>query len=261
MGKINNKLLEEIKRQNLELRSSMESFQVGGKPTMNALSTGLIAPLNPSYQDSLSTHLKSLLAEDTGFAGDEEDFSDNEDNSDDDDDDDVFNTTNRTDVTYRPGSPDNSIYDDDFATGPNSRETTPVREIDTAMTALSSCLVTSTGTPTKVHDLLLRTPQKSLRCSTPIKELKTTMTPRRLSTPRSCAEDLNSSASRYNLRRTPVRVGIQSAAAVSAALDQESPEVFARVVKKQQQVTRRNAAKWNQALRNHQGADFSSDEQ
>merc|ERR1712025_628409 len=62
---------------------------------------------------------------------------------------------------------------------------------------------------------------------------------------------------RYNLRRTPGRSSNSSA--TSSILQQESPEAFAKVVKKQLQVTKRNSAKLGLALRKkNEQAEFSS---
>jgi hypothetical protein len=183
-NKINNALLEDIKKQNLELRSSMESFQVGVRPRHSGS-----VDLTDSGLGSLSAHLTQLLAEDTGFNGDEEDFSD-------DDADDSLNSSILTDVSYRPGSRELSrslSSEDDYGTAQASRETTPVnQEIDSAMEALGSCLVTSTGGGLRS---LSSTP---LKAAAPAGALVRTP-------PRSAP-----APPRYNLRRTPGRTSNSS---------------------------------------------------
>ena len=77
-NKINNCLLEEIKKQNFEMRSRMDSFS-----------------LDQPDHSNRNDMLEALLAEDTGFDGDEEEEdweSDSDDSCD----------STRTDVTYRP---------------------------------------------------------------------------------------------------------------------------------------------------------------
>jgi len=64
---------------------------------------------------------------------------------------------------------------------------------------------------------------------------------------------------RYNLRRTPGRSS-NSSRVDNSIVQQESPEVFAAVVKRQLAVTKRNSAKWSQAMKRGQKDGFSSDE-
>jgi len=255
-NKINNHLLEEIRRQNMELKRNMESFQVDGRLRSSSQDSVDLGGNNSTTLSSLSSHLNQLLAEDTGFVGDEEDFDE-----DDEDDEDSLNVSGRSDVSYRPSRDVSYSDDEDFGTAHGSRETTPVNhEVDTAMEALSSCLVTSTSflstslssTPLKASPYA--TSVKPLGQGTPIKhqpyeghkQSKNVVTP-------PCE------GPRYNLRRTPGRSSNSSA--TSSILQQESPEAFAKVVKKQLQVTKRNSAKLNQALRKrNEQADFSSDE-
>merc|ERR1719323_507397 len=251
-NKINNQLLEEIRRQNFELKRNMESFQVEGRlrtSGQDSLDTGG----NSTTFASLSSHLDQLLAEDTGFVGDEED-------SDSDEDEESLNTTGRSDVSYIPSRDISYSDDEDFGTAHASRETTPVNhEVDTAMEALSSCLVTSTSF---LSSSLSSTPFKGspygdvsvkpLGQGTPIKYQDSKVTKETVTPP--------SEGPRYNLRRTPGRSSNSSAA--SSILQQESPEAFARIVKKQLQVTKRNSAKLTQALRKkNEQTEFSSDEQ
>ena len=118
-NKINNQLLEEIRRQNLELKRNMESFQVEGRLRtggQDSLDTGG----NSTTFASLSSHLDQLLAEDTGFVGDEEDSDSDED------DEESLNTTGRSDVSYIPSRDISYSDDEDFGTAQASRETTPV---------------------------------------------------------------------------------------------------------------------------------------
>lgn len=252
-NKINNHLLEEIRRQNMELKRNMESFQVDGRLRMSSQDSVDFGGTNTTSLSSLSTHLNQLLAEDTGFVGDEEDFDE-----DDEDEEDSLNASGRSDVSYRPSRDVSYSDDEDFGTAHGSRETTPVNhEVDTAMEALSSCLVTSTSflsnslssTPLKASPY--GTSVKPLEQGTPIKH-QSYQAKKQMVTP-------PSEGPRYNLRRTPGRSSNSSA--TSSILQQESPEAFARVVKKQLQVTKRNSAKLSLALRKkNEQAEFSSDE-
>jgi len=256
-NKINNHLLEEIRRQNMELKRNMESFQVDGRLRSSSQDSVDLGN-NTTTLSSLSSHLNQLLAEDTGFVGDEEDFDE-----DDEDEEDSLNVSGRSDVSYRPSRDVSYSDDEDFGTAHGSRETTPVNhELDTAMEALSSCLPTSTSflnnslnsTPLKAWPY--GTSVKPLGQGTPIKhqshQAHSQSHSKQLVTP-------PTEGPRYNLRRTPGRSSNSSA--TSSILQQESPEAFAKVVKKQLQVTKRNSAKLNQALRRSNAqAEFSSDE-
>merc|ERR1719470_712901 len=160
---INNSLLEEIKRQNLDLKMSMENFQAVSKSSQDT-------PRGHEGVDTLDSHftpLSDMLAEDTGFNGDEEDFSDTDSDSFD---------SNETDRTFDPHRFDTSLSDDQYGTAATTRETTPtnltMNTIDKAMEALTSTLVHST--PAKS---IVKTTQQRSRPSTPL-----------------------SDASRYNLR-------------------------------------------------------------
>jgi len=162
--------------------------------------------------------------------------------------------------SYIPSRDISYSDDEDFGTAHASRETTPVNhEVDTAMEALSSCLVTSTSF---LSSSLSSTPFKGspygdvsvkpLGQGTPIKYQDSKVTKETVTPP--------SEGPRYNLRRTPGRSSNSSA--TSSILQQESPEAFARIVKKQLQVSKRNSAKLTQALRKkNEQTEFSSDEQ
>jgi len=213
---INNCLLEEIKRQNLELKNSMEKFQVGNKLSQSI-------PMNSV--DTLDGHfipLSHMLAEDTGFNGDEEDFSDNDSDS--------FNST-RTDRTFDPDGLDLSFSDDQYGTAATSRETTPTNQvmntIDMAMEALTSSLVHST--PAK-HDVS-KISQQQVRQMTS-------------SPPES---------SRYNLRS-------RSRLSSPMATLEESPETFGKLVAKQLGRSKRNYSKWRMAVRKQEGEKYSDEE-
>ena len=136
---INNCLLEDIKRQNLELKRSMETFQVVNK--MNPI----IPPLNVDTLDGNFRPLSSMFAEDTGFNRTEEELSDTESDS--------FNST-RTDRTFDPNSLDVGFSEDNFGRAATSRETTPTNQTtdvpDMAMEALTSSLVHSTPAKKKI---------------------------------------------------------------------------------------------------------------
>ena len=130
---INNKLLEDIQKQNQELRRSMESFQIDNKNSYNR------SKFSGNPYDNIDgldhDKLRKMLDEDTGYKGDEDDdFSDN-------DSEDSFNST-RTDRTFNP---------EDFATAEGSRETTPTprNDIDLATEVIDSRLVVNT--PLKHH--------------------------------------------------------------------------------------------------------------
>ena len=129
---LNNSLLEEIIRQNLDLKKSMETFQVSNKTKFISQNTSL------NNMDTLDSHfppLSDMLAEDTGFNGDEEDFSDTDSGS--------FNSS-LNDRTFDPHSMD--LSDNQCGTAATSRETTPTNQvIDTiVMKATSSSLASST---------------------------------------------------------------------------------------------------------------------
>merc|ERR1711913_215765 len=119
---IDNNLLQEIKKQNLEMRKQMESFQVGGRrPTVDNIDGPYGYPNMAGYHPD---------NEDTGFEGDEEEWSDDE-----------SDTDTKTDESFNPD-------DDEVSTAANSRDTsghsTPVNKaIDSALEALSSSLPTS----------------------------------------------------------------------------------------------------------------------
>ena len=121
---INNKLLEDIQKQNLELKRSMETFKLDNKNSYNFGKPG-------SPQDSLdglAQHkLRELLEEDAGWQGDreEDDFSDE-------DSDDSYNSTFSR-ASERTLS---------FEAGSGSRETTPtpMNDINLAMEDIGSRL-------------------------------------------------------------------------------------------------------------------------
>ena len=122
---INNKLLEDIQQQNLELKRSMETFKLDNKNSYNFDKPG-------SPRDSLDglAHLKlrEMLDEDAGWQGDreEEEFSDDEDS------DDSYNSTfsRASERTLN------------FEAGSGSRETTPTpqNDINLAMEDIGSRL-------------------------------------------------------------------------------------------------------------------------
>ena len=213
---LNNCLLEDIKRQNFELKKSMENFQVGNKLSQNI-------PMNSV--DTLDGHfipLSYMLAEDTGFNGDEEDFSDNDSDS--------FNST-RTDTTFDPHGLDLSFSDDQYGTAATSRETTPTNQvintINMAMEALTSSLVHST--PAKNDASKISKHQaKQLTPSPP-------------------------ESSRYNLR---------SRSRLSSPMTplQESPETFGKLVAKQLGRSKRNYSKWKMAVRKQEGENYSDED-
>jgi len=125
---INNRLLEDIQKQNLELKRSMETFKIDNKNSYNQQKPG--SGLYDTLDGLGHLKLKEMLEEDTGWQGDEEDdFSDN-------DSDDSFNST-QTDRTFNP---------EDFSTAVGSRETTPTpfNDINLAMEDIDSRLVVST---------------------------------------------------------------------------------------------------------------------
>merc|ERR1719228_1454377 len=124
---INNRLLEDIQKQNLELKRSMETFKIDNKNSYNQQKPG--SGLYDTLDGLGHLKLKEMLEEDTGWHGDEEDdFSDN-------DSDDSFNST-QTDRTFNP---------EDFSTAVGSRETTPTpfNDINLAMEDIDSRLVST----------------------------------------------------------------------------------------------------------------------
>jgi len=147
---INNSLLEEIKKQNLDLKMSMQNFKVVANENQNIPKAGV------DTLDSYFTPLSNMLAEDTGFNGDEEDFSDDSDSFD----------SNKTDMTFNPYSLDSTLSDDQYRTAAASRETTPTNQtintIDKAMQVLTSSFVHSTPAKnTKASKLTARPPTPS----------------------------------------------------------------------------------------------------
>ena len=94
-NKMNNSLLQEIRRQNLEMRSRMESF--------SNLDQADYGNSHSRRNDIFGGNIEALLSEDTGFDGDEEDWEEDSDDSAD---------STRTDVTYKPSretSPSESV--------------------------------------------------------------------------------------------------------------------------------------------------------
>ena len=122
---INNKLLEDIQRQNLELKRYMETSKLENKNSYHQTKLG------PGYYDTLDglgqLKLREMLEEDAGWQGGDEDeeFSDN-------DSEDSFNST-RSDRTFNP---------EDFSTAAGSRETTPtpLNDINLALENLGNQL-------------------------------------------------------------------------------------------------------------------------
>ena len=112
---INNSLLEEIKRQNLELKMSMENFQVDNKADVQSLSCA-------KYSNFQQPSIHTLLSEDTGFKGDELDFSDSD----------------TLDSTFDPGSFNSS--DEMYGTTSVSRETTPSNRTEASTSIINNAL-------------------------------------------------------------------------------------------------------------------------
>jgi len=249
---INNTLLQEIKKQNLDLKQSMQMFQVGNRQHSRGPGADMLDGPSPLFSSSIS----ALLAEDTGFQGDEEE--DDDDFSDDDSD--SFNST-RTDATWS-----GNWSDDEFDTAENSREqsgnVTPTnKEIDSAMVLLSDRLITS-----------LENHPSVLECSSPAikpvsnqlkpvsNQLMTPQSKRRGRPPGPRSQTPTPDPDRYMLRSRRPSSGLGNTN--NPSLEQETAEDFAKVVKKQLGTTRRNYSKWQLALNKHQEqqGEFSSDE-
>ena len=130
---INNQLLEEIRKQNLDLKRSMENYQADSRDKYNLGRRQFVDSHDGQSQPQLhlSEDIRAMLSEDTGYRGDEEDdeFSDSDDS---------FNST-RSDRTFEP-------EDFNFGTAAGSRETTPTpqNDINLAMEEITSSLVSST---------------------------------------------------------------------------------------------------------------------
>ena len=124
---INNQLLEEIRRQNLDLKMSMENYQADTRNKYNMSRRPYVDSLDGHGHHQLPPDIQAMLGEDTGYRGDEEEeeYSDSDDS---------FNST-RSDRTFEA---------EDRAEG--SRETTPTPEndINLAMEEINSSLVSST---------------------------------------------------------------------------------------------------------------------
>ena len=124
---INNQLLEEIRKQNLELKRSMENYQADSRDKYN------LGSYRRQFVDShdgqsqqpqhhLSPDILAMLGEDTGYRGDEEDeeFSDSDES---------FNSTRSEDFK--------------FSTAAGSRETTPTPQNDITLAMEESIPVKS----------------------------------------------------------------------------------------------------------------------
>ena len=130
---INNQLLEEIRKQNLDLKRSMENYQADSRDKYNLGRRQFVDSHDGQSQPQLhlSEDIRAMLSEDTGYRGDEEDdeYSDSDDS---------FNST-RSDRTFE-------AEDINFGRAVGSRETTPTPEndINLAMEEINSSLVSST---------------------------------------------------------------------------------------------------------------------
>ena len=78
---INNQLLEDIQKQNQEIKRSMEEYKIDNRNSFYNSRSSFYDTLDGQDRDLL----RSMLNEDTGFQGDEEenDYDDNSDDSDD----------------------------------------------------------------------------------------------------------------------------------------------------------------------------------
>jgi len=217
---INNNLLQEIKKQNLEMKKQMEIFQVGGRrPTVDI--TDSVYPVIAGYDPN---------NEDTGFEGDEDDWSEDETDS------------SRSDKSYNPGE---DFSEDEFNTAANSRNTsgqsTPTNKaLDSALEALSSSLPTSGLMPTSVLQPAPSFPTAAL--PTPIRKRRARVTP----TPEKV----------YNLRSR----SLLTSPTENPVLENESPETFANELKKQLGTSKRNYAKWRMKVKKEGGQDTFSDD-
>lgn len=292
-NRINNSLLQEIKRQNLDIRRSMESFQVDNKrPFEDTVDNPKQGDVN-NWERILENHqkdLNALLAEDTGFAGDEEDWSDDSDS---------FNST-KTDRTFDPGE----VSDQDLDDEDNSPSTPTNKNIDSAMEALSSGLLTSNRDIFLTRDVsvrddksfslgedIFRPPSSLDDISRPSSSQETLSRPPSsegiADRPPSALDNLQAAVvglltpakkvvgrprgSQSTPKQTPTDPGrtyfLRNRSSIgspqqSPQID-ESPETFARKVKEQLGKTRRMATKMNMARRKAeeiQGEKFSSDE-
>ena len=128
---INNQLLEEIRRQNLDLKMSMENYQADTRNKYNMSRRPYVDSLDGHGHHQLPPDIQAMLGEDTGYRGDEEEeeYSDSDDS---------FNST-RSDRTFE-------AEDISFGGAVGSRETTPTPEndINLAMEEINSSLVSST---------------------------------------------------------------------------------------------------------------------
>jgi len=159
---INNTLLEEIKNQNLELKMSMMNFQAGSKDRVVNPRDGL---------DSLGSyyghHLSEMIAEDTGFIGDEEEeYTDSDSDSLD---------YSQADITFHP---DTTLSDSRYVSAVVSRETTPTNQCASrngkVVEALSSSITHSTPFKKKAELIpkLSNQPRYNLRTRGETKALK-----------------------------------------------------------------------------------------
>jgi len=217
---INNSLLQEIKKQNLELKRSMETFQVG-----NRYSTGRSVDVLDAAGRLPSLSLSAMLSEDTGFQGDEEEFTDEE----------SFSST-MSDKTF-------DWSDEEFDTAQNSREhsgnVTPTNK--SVLEGFSGQLQTSTTLHPSILDCTAAQTVSPLLGSTQqerVRRPRISYTPVR-------EYNLRSRNSSYSSPGNPLLTG-------------ESEEQFSQHVRQQAAKTKRNAAKWQMALQKEkEDKDFS----
>jgi len=264
---INNTLLQEIKKQNLELKQSMQMFQVRNRYQFQGGGGDVLDGSVPSYDAAISV----LLSEETGFRGDEEieeQFSDSDDDS--------YNST-KTDVSFDPGE----WSDGEFETAANSRDNsdgnvTPTNDLlDSAVSSLSTSGLVSNvysrvqefTTPIKqVFTPIKRGPGRPRKSPSPapshssLANVRSTSHSNRghksgsrgrqtMSTPRSGSLSregfrLTPESERYNLRSRTPGLGM-------SAFIEETPEDFAKVVQAQRNITKRNHSKWKMAMKKH----------
>ena len=115
LSMINNSLLEEIKRQNLELKMSMENFQVDNKADVQSVNC-------TKYSNFEQPSIHALLSEDTGFKGDELDFSDSD----------------SLDSAFDPDNLNSS--DEIYVTTPVNRKTIPSNRMEASTSIMNNAL-------------------------------------------------------------------------------------------------------------------------
>jgi len=234
---INNTLLEEIKNQNLELKRSMEFFQVKNR-------------YQHMSRDELDGDGVDLLERPRslyGFATDIQPLDDELYSSDDSSD------SIQTDKTYSPSK----FSDEEFITAENSRSNSvysasQIRDSENNVHDLTGCNLSPMESRPSIMECSSpgSGPSLSVACNSE--------QPRQGRRPRGNRKAVSPTPpaeKRYELRSRRAVCSVKN-------IENETPEDFAKIVKTQFNKSSRNMAKWRMAMRAHQrqGHNYSSDD-